>query len=148
MAFPGTVDPLARALLTAQDTARTVKTQASSASAAMAAGDVSGNVIIEIYVALVAAKTKFDAVAAVSGIGRYAKDQFADQGFDVVAAFTAMTDAITDCGTWINTNFPKDGNGYLLKDKLTASGVDVRAFTTAQTAGLRTVLNALIATIE
>jgi hypothetical protein len=95
----------------------------------------------------VAAKAKFAASASVTGLGQYAKDQFGNQALDIVAEFNAMTSAVDACGTWINSNVPKDGSGYLLKDKLTVSGVDVRTFTSAATAGLRTQIDSLLATI-
>jgi hypothetical protein len=59
-----------------------------------------------------------------------------------------MTNAITAVGTWVNTNFPKSAGGYIEKDTLTASGVSVRAFSTADLATFRTQLDALIATIQ
>jgi len=147
MAFPSTADPLSRALLDVQNTARQLKTYAQSVKDATAAGTVSANLVIEFYLALVAAKAKFSAAASVSGLGQYAKDQFANQALDIVAEFTAMSNAVDACGTWINGNVPKDGSGYLLKDKLTASGVDVRTFSSAATAGLRTQIDLLLATI-
>lgn len=146
MAFPTTSEPLSRALLSVQDAARTLKSHVQSVKDASAAGPISGNVLVELYLRLVAAKASFDAAAAVPGIAAYARDQFGDEGLDVVAEFTAMSSAITACGTWIATNFPASG-GYILKDQLTASGVSVRSFSTAQTAGLRTQLDALLGTI-
>ena len=50
---------------------------------------------------------------------------------------------------WIIANFPKDASGYLLYQQFDASGnVTVRQLSTASLAGLRTVLAALIATID
>lgn len=147
MAFPSTADPLSRALLDVQNTARQLKTYAQSVKDATAAGPVSANLVIEFYLTLVAAKAKFAAAAAVTGLAQYAKDQFNNQALDIVAEFNAMVAAVNSCGTWINSNVPKDGSGYLLKDKLTASGVDVRTFSSAATAGLRTQIDSLLATI-
>lgn len=148
MAFPSLADPLARALINVQNTARQLKTYAQSLKDTSAAGPISANSIVDFYLALVAAKTVFTATAAVPGIAQYAKDQFGNQSLDVAAEFTAMSNAVNSCGTWINNNLPKDGSGYLLKDKLTVSGVDVRTFSAATTAGLRTQLDSLIATIN
>lgn len=147
MAFPATVTTQSKAYTESQAQAASLKTYLQSANAQMAAGPVSCNLVVEIYLALVAAKAKFDATAAVPGIAPYAKDQHNNQALDIVAEFTTMTNAVTACGTWINNNFPKDGAGYLLKDKLDASGVSVRTLSSAQTAGLRTQVDALIATI-
>ena len=148
MAFPSAVDSLSRALTDVQNTARSLKSYALSVKAATLAGPVSANLIIELFLRLVEAKAKFAATAAVPGIGQYAKDQFGNQGLNIATEFTAMTGAVDSIGSWIMTNMPKDGDGYLLKDKLTASGVDVRTFSTAATAGLRTQLDSLLATIN
>lgn len=147
MAFR-TSEHLADALQSARSTARALKTYVQGVRNASAAGPISGNVIVEVYLRLVADKARFDAIAAVPGIAQYARDQYDDPGYDIVAEFTAMTSAITSVGTWINGNFPKDGAGYLLKDQLTASGVDVRTFTTAALNVFRTQLDSLIATIQ
>jgi hypothetical protein len=148
MPFPSTADPLARALLAAQDASRNLKRQAQDLKAASLAGPVSGNAIVEFYTRLVAAKATFDAVAATPGIAAYARDQFDDPALDIVAEFSAMSTQVTACGTWVTNNFPKDGAGYLLKDKLTAAGVDVRTFSTASLAAFRTELDSLVATIN
>jgi hypothetical protein len=53
--------------------------------------------------------------------------------------------------SWVVTNFPKDGSGFLLAKTFNAdnSGRTVdRTFSAAQTAGLRTVLDTLIAAIN
>lgn len=147
MAFK-TAEHLARAFVDATTRAAALKTYVQSVRNASAAGPISGNVIVELYLRLVADKARFDAIAATPGIGQYAKDQYNDDTYDVAAEFTAMVNAITAVGTWINTNFPKDAGGYILKDQLTASGVDVRTFSTASLATFRTQLDSLIATIQ
>jgi len=148
MAFPSTADPLSRALLDVQNTARQLETYAQSLKDASSAGPISANQIIDFYLSLVTAKARFAAAAAVPGLAQYAKDQFNNPGLNIAAEFTAMTNAVDACGTWINGNVPKDGSGYLLKDKLTAGGVDVRTFSSAATVGLRTQIDSLIATIN
>jgi hypothetical protein len=151
MAFPATVDPLGRALLDVQTTARQLKTAAQGLKDASLAGNVSANAIISFYERLVAAKAKFTAGAAVPGIVQYARDQFDDQNLNVGAEFTAMNNAVESCRVWIAANLPTStapAAGYILKDQLTASGVTVRQFTTAQLAAFRTELDALVATIS
>jgi hypothetical protein len=148
MAFPSTADPLSRALLDVQTEARSLKQYVTDVRAQCAAGPVSANLIVELYLRLVQANTRFTAAAAVTGLGQYAKDQFSNQALDVVAEFTAMSTAVVACGTWIINNMPKDAGGYLLKDQLTPAGVSVRSFTSAETAGLRTQLDALLATVN
>lgn len=148
MAFPATADNLARALLDAQNEARAIKTYSADAVTLMAGNNVSANQVLDIYARLGTAKAKFQAVAAVSGIGQYAKDQFANQSLDVVAEFNAMVAAVDYVRSWIETNHPKDPSGYLLKDQFSGGSISVRSFTPAQTAGLRTALSSLVAAID
>ena len=135
------------AYTTAKSTAAQAKQLAQQSRDAMAAGTVSGNVIRQLLDRLLIAKTTFQSVAAVPGIAAYAQAQEGDGAYDVAAEFTAMTDAIDDVGAWILANVPTSG-GYVQMEQWSASGVSVRQFTTAQTAGLRTQLDALIATID
>lgn len=147
-AFPANQDQQARGLSNAQATAKNLKTHATNLRAQMAAGNIEADQIVDLYRYLIQTKDRLNAVAAIPGIAQYAKDQFNNQSLDIVAEFNAMVTEIQDTIDLIVSIFPKDGNGYLLKDKLIATGIDNRDFTPAQTATLRTQLDALIATIE
>ena len=65
------------------------------------------------------------------------------------ADINATIAAAQACVNWVVTNFPKDStNTYILAFVLNANGSRTPAqFTPAQTVGLRTALNAFIATI-
>jgi hypothetical protein len=90
----------------------------------------------------------FTALAAVPGLGAYAQTQLGDGTLNIAAEFTTMTNALTATRTWIGANFPKAASGELLERKFDAAGrTTTNMFSTAQTAGLATVLDALIATI-
>jgi hypothetical protein len=68
---------------------------------------------------------------------------------DVVAEFTAMESAVEDCRDWIVANLPTDADGYLVIRTLNADGtLTDRMFAPAQTAGLRTEIDAVLATID
>jgi hypothetical protein len=146
VAFPASPDPLARALTSAQDTARGLKQQAQDVRAACAAGPVSAVVLLELYQRLTDAKARFQATQQVPGILQYARDEFANPALDVLAEFTAMTTATMNAAAWVTANFPASG-GFILAAQLTATGVSYRQFTSLQTAGLLPVLDALTATI-
>jgi len=146
MAFP-TIFGLARAFTSAQTEAVALKAQVTTDRDAMAAGNVSADLVLALFDRLVEAKAVFDAVAATSGIVQYAKDQFDNPTLDIVAEFTAMSAAVDAAGTAIFNDFPKDGNNWLLAEKLTASGRTQRSFTSVETAAMRTALDTLIATI-
>lgn len=115
--------------------------------AATLAGPISANVIRQLFDKLLSVDDAFDTVAAIPGLAAYAKAQEGDVNYDVAAAFTAMTDAIDNVISWIITTIPTSG-GFVLLEEWTVDGVDVRTFSTAQTANLRTQLDALIATID
>lgn len=146
MAFPASTDALAATLLVVQGEAKALKQYATDIKTASLAGPISANVVVDLYLRLVAAKAKFTAAVGVSGLGAYAQAQLGNGGLDIAAEFTAMNAAIDGVRTWIDGNFPSNA-GYILKDQLTAGGVSVRTFSTASLATFRTQLDSLIATI-
>jgi glycosylphosphatidylinositol transamidase (GPIT) subunit GPI8 len=86
--------------------------------------------------------------SAVPGIVAYAQSQYNDGTYDVATEFTNMVNALNAVVTWVVSNMPKDGSGFLLAHTINADGSRVaRVFTPAQTAGLTTALNAAIAQI-
>jgi hypothetical protein len=87
-------------------------------------------------------------LAAVPGLGAYAQAQLSNGSLDIATEFTAMQAQITATRTWIGANVPKDGAGNVLERKLDGNGrLVTNTFTPAQTAGLVTVLDALVASI-
>ena len=150
MAFPSstTKDSLASAWASIQSRASQVKIHAQEISNASAAGPISGKTVVDFSTLLADATVTLDKAAAIPGMAQYARDQIGDQTLDVVAEFTAMRAQMIATRDWIVANFPKDGSGYLLLISFTADGRYVfRTLTTIQTVGLRTQLDALIATI-
>lgn len=147
MAFK--TDGLAKAYTRGQSQAIALKNYASSAATNFAATTQSANAIIQTLNRHVEAIAEFDTLAAIPGLAQYARDQADDQAYDVVAEYNAMRAAAVSVRDWIINNFPVSGNGYIEKDTIDANGnVSVRQFTPAQTAGLVTELNALVATID
>ena len=150
MTFPtsDTHRSLAVALQQAQSQASSIKRICQNNSSAMAAGNVASDFIIALYDNLSGAKTVFQQSAAVTGIAAYAQAQIGDSNLDIVAEFTAMVGAITSAMAWIEANFPKDANGFLLAQTFDgAGGRTQRQFTSTQTVGLRTALAAVVAAI-
>ena len=147
MAFPS-FDSLAKAWLDALTLARTLKGQAQILRDTSAAGNIGFTLIERFFEFIVAANARFEQLKAVPGIAQYAKDQVDNQLIDIVAEFNAMQTAIVDVITWVTTNIPKDGSGYLLVRQIdVGNNIVDRQFTPAQSAGLRTQLDALLATI-
>lgn len=147
MALKVTNDDAAIAYAALKARLRAFRVYAQDVRNACAAGPVSGNLIVEFFQRLVAEKTANAASAAVPGIGQWAQDRDGGVDYNVAAEFVAVNAAIDSTGEWITANFPSSG-GYILKDQLGAGGVSTRVFSSASTAGFRTVLDSLIATMS
>jgi hypothetical protein len=142
---------LVQAFGTLRDVAASVKSRSASLNAACAAGNVGSGALLDYATYLADAKLSLQAASSVSGIAAFAQEQIGDATFDIVASFTAMMAQIDATTAWFIANFPKDGSGFLLAKTFAAANngrTQDRQFTPAQTAGLRTVLDALIATID
>lgn len=146
MAFPTQREMLSVGLARAQGQASSIKRIAQNNNARMAAGNITADGLLSLLDNLKGAVTTFQDVRALPGIGSYATAQL---GEDVSADFTAMENAATAAASLIITQFPQDGDGYLLIQQINAQGDRTeREFTPAQTAGLRAALDTLIATID
>lgn len=113
----------------------------------MAAGNVTSGMIRSTLSNLIAAKAALQAAAAVSGIAAYAQAQEGDETYDVVAEFNALVSAINTAGATLLTGLPTSG-GYVLMEQWSANGFTEREFTPAQTASLRTDLQAIVDSIS
>lgn len=87
--------------------------------------------------------------AAIPGMAAYAQQQLNNGTYDVVTEFNTMISALQAVIAWVVNNFPKEVDGFL-KDTtaINADGSRTAAsFTSVQTAGWITQLNAFIATV-
>lgn len=153
MAFPssnGSVQvSLAEAWADARAAAANVKSRAQQASSLSAAGTLTGDAALSLSTFLADSKVQLQRDAAVSGIAAYAQSQVGDPALNVATEFSNLLAALDAVVAWVVANFPKDGTGRLLHQTLSAAGRPTSApFTAAQTAGLRTALDSLIAAIN
>lgn len=154
MAFPSSSgsqgDDKHEAWVASRNIATQVKTSAQNVRTLSAAGTLASSNLLDFVTYLAEARAGLQTCAQVPGIQTYAQEQLEDPSIDLTAEFIAMRDQMDATRTWITTNFPKEAtSGYLLAQTFTADGRQAdRVFTAAQTAGLRTVLDALIATID
>lgn len=150
MAFPSTnsLATLDEALTSARTTAGTLRAEAVTLKN-LCAQPLDATRLL-VFLGFLADKAdRLTALAAVPGLGAYAQSQLSNGTLDIAAEFTAMQAQITATRSWINANFPKDGNGNVLERKLDANGrIVTNTFAPAQTAGLVTVLDALTAAIS
>lgn len=151
MAFPsdvGSVTTLSDTWRAVRTLAASVKGRAQALRTASAAGPVTAQQVLDLTVLLAEARARFVTASQVPGLAAYAQDQVGNPSLNVVAEFNAMMVQIDATVSWVRTNLPNDGT-YLLAVTLGADGRYAwRTFQSAVTAGLRTQLDALIATID
>lgn len=109
-------------------------------------GPVSASAVRQLLDLFIQGKAEMEAAAQVPGMAEYAQAQEGDPNYDVATEFGAMISAAGDVIAWIVAAVPKS-DGYVLHEQWSANGVTVRTFATNETAGLRSVLNAFIATV-
>ena len=133
------------ALKTIQEKAKLVRDAAVNVKAQVDSGPVQSDIVVGIMRNLKVQYDIINAAKATPGLNEYAKVEFDDPTLDYVAEVDAALAAMATCFSWVNTNFPKDANGYLLKDKIVNWAIENRVFAQAQTVGLSTALGTLIA---
>lgn len=116
--------------------------------AACAAGSVSGNLIKEYFLRLIAEKAANVAAAAVSGIGAFAQEYDGGAGYDVSTEFAAFNTALDAARDWMIANVPTATQGEVRMETWSTSGISVRTFSSAQTAGFRTTLDSVLAAMS
>ena len=87
MAFPASQPLPYEALSTARRTLAGLRTTVSDLRTESVSADIPRTRVVGLMGLLAGAIDRLTAAAAVSGIGQYAKDQYADQNLDVVADF-------------------------------------------------------------
>lgn len=147
MAFPASNGALSDVLERACRTAIQMKALAERTSARLASEDASATEVIELFKQLRSYRSALSDAAAAPGIVAYAQDQLGDGALDVATEFNAMLAAVDAVTGWVQANFPRDGSGYLLAQTWGVDRPADRMFSPAQTAGLRTQLDALAATV-
>lgn len=147
MAFPATAPELATAYAQIKNRVGFIR-QRTQALRAASLATTSAQVIITYVQEMATMRAMLDTLTATPGLAEYARAAEANSGLDIVAEYNAMLAQLAATTAWIASNFPDDGTGYKLAFTLDAQGAIVwRTFSSASLAGLRAVLDALIATI-
>lgn len=144
-----TAQNAAEAFALAKNVARGVKALAASNATAFTQ-TVNRDAVLGLSQNLAGYRAVLASCAATPGVAQYARDQYDDQTYDVVAEFAAMQDAIDAVISNIVSTFPVAPSGGELREKLlNADGtVTYRTFTAAQLSSLVTLLQALDAAIS
>ncbi len=151
MAFPSTGGQamLAAALQEAQQAAASVKGEAQSLRNNSAATTVTALDIIDTFSSLKSRLDRLNTLAATPGMSDYAKDQFSDPALNIGTEFTTMTAAIQAFLDWVDGNIVKSASGHIEERLIeTNDTITAKTYTITQTAGMRTELDVLIATID
>lgn len=128
-------------------TAAEIKDACARTATAMAAANTPATTVFDLLIRAKQTIARFNTLKSTPGLAEYAKAQNDDPTYEVGAEFAAMLVALTLLASQIESDFPKDGNGFLLAQTFGASGPVDRAFTPAQTAAIRNRLNAVVASI-
>lgn len=129
--------------------ARAIKSASTSMLDQSAAGDVSAHDIALLANDFQIHDDRLSSLETAPGLLQHAKDHFNDQTFNATAEVTSLKVATASTITWIDANIPKSAGGRWLEiEEIVAGRVVERTLTPAQTAGLRTELTALLATID
>lgn len=151
MALPSSTSPwVGQALIQVISQAAGTRAQAASALAELQAGPVSTTWVFNAIDTMVGAIDRFNRFKNVSGLDAYATEQIPGYAGTLTADITATVNAIQQCVDWCVATFPKDStNTWLLAFSMAADGTRApRTFSTAQTAGLQTRLQTVIATVS
>lgn len=128
--------------------AQFVKSMCQQAIAAMAAGNVSANAVVDLGKRINATIVNVLVPAqSHTGLAAYAAAQFNDPAFGLDARMSSLKTLMESAITAARATIPTSG-GKLLKDTWNADGsVSVLALTPANTAALRTALQAIVKAI-
>lgn len=148
MAFPANQIRLAPALDQVAGIMKGVRAFALDRRAAMAAGNVAANSIIDLWERLKTSKAQLQSLASTPGLADYAQDQYGNESLNISTEFTAVINAIDGVTGNIESTFPKDASNWLLAASFGASALTYRQFTPAQTSTLQGLLQTLADTIS
>jgi hypothetical protein len=140
---------LSQALTQVMGQAAGIKQQAIDGLALLQAGPVDSVWVFNAADVMRNTISNFNRFSGVTGLNAYATAQVPGYAGTMTADIAATVAATQSCLDWIVANFPKDTTAtFVLAYILNADGTRTpRTFTTVQTAGLQTRLQALIATI-
>ena len=133
---------LSKALEAIQQQRAWLKVSVLPAMVATLGGTSNANQIFQFVDNLRATLQAMGTAAATPGLAAYAQTQISQPTYDPVADYNALVADLNAIIAWVTTNFPKDVGGFVQAYTLNADGSRTPAtFTSAQTAGLVTLIN-------
>lgn len=150
MAFPAsTIMSLPDVLRALQSVAQDIKAQGGNALSSLQNTNVSTTFVFRVLDQLGGLILSLNAWKNTAGLNAYATANLPGYAGTMTNDIATVQSAAQACIDWVVANFPKDStNTFLLAESLISDGSRTqRTFTPAQTSGLQTLLQALIATI-
>lgn len=141
MAFKASVAPLARAFEEALQVAWQEKGILNTWHAQLA-GNMTGIDAMNMNANLTRVLGVCNTTKALPGLAAYARGQFGDGAYDVVAEFNSMVSALQAVQTWLTTNIPSNAVN------LSGGVLNGNTYTPAQTSALRTLIDTARKTIS
>jgi len=148
MAFKASNITPQKAYLQVKGTAVNLKANCQGFIAQLAAQNATYLYLRDIYRFLYNANAQFETLKATPGLAVYAQEQENDPAYNVAAEFTAMQATIANALSWMNTNIPTAVTAVSASAWATGDETIATSFTPAQTATFRTVLTAIVNSIE
>lgn len=153
MAYPASTKTMQAWVAEVDEKAAFLKSAAQQQSSLSSGNSLNMDHVRRFFDVLVQMNVLFTLAAAVPGIAAYVTSQKQNAVADPVAEFQAMQAAVVGTLDWLRTNVPGGdfgGTSYKLAFNFPTGNTtpsSALTFTAAQTAGYRTQLTALIATI-
>lgn len=124
-----------------------LKSQLEAANADMLAGPIDYEFIHILYSGISGISIYLDEVKSTPGLSQHAKDQENDQDYNVVAEFVSLESSVDSALLWMQNNIPLSVTLTPIQSWSTQSRIS-NTFNTAQTAALRSQIQAIINSIE
>ena len=113
----------------------------------LAANNATYDYLRGVYQTLKRADDQFTTLRSTPGLADYAKAQEDDPAYDVAAEFVAMQNTIASTLAWMEANVPLSVTLRPMSEWTDGGSLVATSFTPAQTAQLRTRLDAVVASV-
>jgi hypothetical protein len=133
------------AIETGMAKARILRSSIIVAKAQVDSAPTSADRILDWMRGIKAARDVIAQCAAVPGIDPVAKEEYNDPALVLSVELNSIVTACDSCLAWIAANFPQDGSGFLLKDKIVNGALEPRVFSVAALSGFSATLGTLLA---
>jgi hypothetical protein len=115
--------------------------------AVMKDNNISSNQILNLMSEVSGIAGNLASLRADPNVNAYALEQLyvdPDSGYNFIEESDDLLDAMQGLIDWVANNFPKNEDGYILKDRIINGDIQVRAWTPQETTDLVATMNVII----